>query len=461
MRKSDRTAPFVSLFVHFCASLWLFLRALHVPCNSIFLRVTFALLASWRFKCVLWFDLPGYAVSMPNEHWWNADFDLALQPGREPSADPGLEAQVHELSLHALTAAAPGDSVLLFEAPPDDFLSYLTQRDIQTPEISIVPEIRSSFQFRPYGWGPQAIALNEHYDQSTSAPPLEAVRRVNGRSFAHRIERQVQGSDVPRGKFTSPEHLQSLLQSEPERPDGWVAKTEHGNAALGNRRLRTRQLGEGDIRWLGPRLEQEPMVLEWWLERTKDLCAVFNVSPGGQVEDFAVHETIHTADGGFIGALYDGTIFLPEEWHETLRTNAETVAAALHQEGYFGPVCVDALAWDDCGSPRVRPLVDLNARRHASEGWRRLAEQWGGCLYGRFFSTRKLRLPPTYDEFERALGEDAWNPSTCSGVIATSPLWLEGPGNRRRPRKLGIVFREQSREGVFAMEKRFREVFEK
>ena len=203
------------------------------------------------------------------------------------------------------------------------------------------------------------------------------------------------------------------------------------------------------------------MVLEWWLERTKDLCAVFDVSPKGRVEGFAVHETMHTADGGFIGALYDRTTEFPAQWHDALEVNAKTVAGALLQEDYFGPVCIDALIWNDCGIQRLRPLVDLNARRHASEGWRRLAEQWGGCLYGRFFSVRKLRLPPTYESFEHALGNDAWDPATRTGAIATSPLWLEGPGNRRRPRKLGVIFRGQSREGVLAMEKHFREVFEK
>lgn len=398
---------------------------------------------------------------MPDEHWWNADFDLALQPGRETSADPGLQAQVHELSLHALTAAAPEDSVLLFEKPPEDFLSYLTRQGIPAPRVSVLPEINAPFKFRPYGWSPQAIALNARYDQSTRAPSLEAVRRVNGRSFGHEIERIAQGSEIPRGEFTSLEQLQALLQSEPERPNGWVAKTEHGNAALGNRRLQSRHLEDSDLRWLRPRLEQGPMVLEWWLTRTNDLCSVFNVSPDGQVENLAVHETIHTADGGFIGALYDGVTDVTAAWREALESHADTVASALFDEGYFGPVCVDALVWDDHGSSRIRPQVDLNARRHASEGWRRLAEQWSGCLYGRFFSHRKLRLPPTYDDFESALGSDAWNPSTRTGVIATSPLWLEGPGNRRRPRKLGIVFREQSRAGVFAMEKRFREVFEK
>ncbi|MCK5377976.1 MAG: hypothetical protein KAJ78_01180 [Acidobacteria bacterium] len=398
---------------------------------------------------------------MPSEHWWNADFDLALQQGRDPSGDEGLQIQVRELALHALTAAEPEDSVLLYEPPPDDFLRYLGHRGVSLPLISIFPEVRGKFQFRPYGWSPQAIALKGRYDQPAASPGLETVRRVNGRSFGHGIETHRLGCDVPRGAFASLADLQALLNSEKDRPEGWVAKTEHGNAGLGNRRLRKRQLDEADIRWLSARMESGPMVLEWWLRRTKDLCSVFNVAADGRVEDFAIHETINTADGGFIGAMYDGEAVASAEWHEVLADTAETVTAALLQEGYFGPVCIDALVWNDAGTPRLRPLVDLNARRHASEGWRRLAEEWGGCLYGRFFSARKLRLPTTYEDFEGALGEDAWDPAARTGAIATSPLWLEGPGNRRRPRKLGVVFRGQSRQAVFAMETRFREVFEK
>ncbi len=399
--------------------------------------------------------------SMPNEYWWNADFDLALQQGRDPSGDEGLQIQVRELALHALLAAEPEDSVLLFEPPPEDFLRYLEKRGVAAPQVSVFPEVRAESRFRPYGWSPQAIALKGRYDMSVASPPLEAVRRVNGRSFAHRIEREALDCNVPRGAFGTLTDLQTLLHSEPDRPEGWVAKTEHGNAALGNRRLRKRQLDEADVRWLNTRLKQGPMVLEWWLQRTKDLCAVFEVTADGRVEGFAVHETIHTADGGFIGAVYDRTTAVPAQWHEVLAATTKTVAGALLREGYFGPVCLDALIWNDSGTARLRPLVDLNARRHVSEGWRRLADLWGGCLYGRFFSVRKLHLPATYEEFENALGADAWDPATRSGAIATSPLWLEGPGNRRRPRKLSVVFRGRSRDNVFAMERHFRQVFEK
>lgn len=398
---------------------------------------------------------------MPNEHWWNADFDLALQPGRSYASNGGFETQVRELALHALTAAKPEDSVLLFEPPPEDFLRYLEHRGVAIPQFSILPEVRPEFHFKPYGWSPQAITLKNRYDQPTTAPAPEAVRRVNGRSFGHHIERDVLGSDVPRGGFASLADLQAMLISEPERAEGWVAKTEHGNAALGNRRLRTRQLVEGDTRWLAARLERGPMVLEWWLSRTKDLCTVFGVTTDGRVNGLTIHETIHTSDGGFIGAVYDQEAPMPDPWQTGLTDTAEMVAKALKREGYFGPVCVDALVWNDNGTPRLRSMVDLNARRHASEGWRRLAEEWGGCLYGRFFSVRKLRLPQTYEEFENALAGDEWNSQTRKGTLLTSPMWLDGPGNRQRPCKLGVVFRDESREAVWAMESRFRQVFER
>ncbi len=398
---------------------------------------------------------------MPNEHWWNADFDLALQPGRDPSCNPGLEAQVRELALHALTAVAPEDSVLLFEPPPEDFLRYLEHRGVALPQISVLPEVRPNSRFRPYGWSPQAIALNDRYDQPAATPGLETVRRVNGRSFGHGIETHRLGCDVPRGAFASLADLQARLNSEQDRPEGWVAKTEHGNAGLGNRRLRKRQLDEADIRWLTARMERGPMVLEWWLERTRDLCTVFNLGGDGCIEDRSIHETINTSDGGFIGAVYDHTTAFPAQWCDALSHTAKTVAEALTREVYFGPVCIDALAWNDDGEPKFRTLVDLNARRHASEGWRRLAGLWGGCLYGRFFSVRKLRLPPTYEDFEYQPGDNRWDPETRTGAIATSPLWLEGRGSRRRPKKLGVIFRGQSRAAVFKMESRFREVFEK
>ncbi len=397
---------------------------------------------------------------MPAEHWWNADFDLSL-PGMPGDPRPeALKDRIWEFGLHGLLAADPGDSVLLGEPPPVDFVRRLENSGIEIADVTVLPLVRTDRRFEPYGWNAAAAGLSARYQRPPSFPPLEVVRRVNGRSFGHRIEREFLDSDAPLGAFSSIEDLRSRLDALPDREEGWVVKTEFGNAALGNRRIRSRRLTDADCRWLEGRLSAGPVVLERWFQRCGDYCAVFEVGVGGSVEGLSFHETVHTADGAFIGAVFDRRDPIPGNWIDPMRGAARIVAREIAREGYFGPVCLDAMAFDDGGVERLRPLVDLNARRHASEGWKRLAGVFGGCLYGRFFSTRKLRLPDLAEDFERALGGDRWDPVRGRGTLATSPLWIERRG-RRRPGKLGVVFAADSRNEVFAMEARFRGTFER
>ncbi len=398
---------------------------------------------------------------MTREHWWNTDFDLALQPGWSPTLDPNLAGQVRQLEMHALLAAEPEDTILVTDPLPEDFLAYLRNRGITPPQISRLPGVRPGACFSPYGWSPQAVALRGRYDNPVSYPRLEVVRRVNGRRFGHDIETGALGSEAPAGSFTTLEELEALLAAKPDWRHGWVIKTEHGNAALGNRRLRSRRANDDDQRWAAIRLERGPMVLERWLPRKLDLSVVFEIAENGSTSPFRVHETIHTSDGGVIGALFSEDRKDLDQWHRRLEDAARKVAQSLHDAGYFGPVCQDALVWTDGDSCHLRPLVEINARRHAGEGWSRVALIWGGCVYGRFYTTRRLRLPPSYEAFERALGSDAWDPRTRTGALLTSPLWLEATGGRKPPLKLGVVFRTSTRSDVLEMDARFRARFER
>ncbi|MCD4749836.1 MAG: hypothetical protein K8R59_10730 [Thermoanaerobaculales bacterium] len=398
---------------------------------------------------------------MSREFWWNADFDLALQPGWKASSEPGLGAQIRELGHHALLAASPDDSVLLAQAPPEGFLSYLVQNGLEPPKTSILPELRPAAEFTPYGWSPQAVALRGRYDYPSPHPKMEIIRRVNSRIFGHELERDAFASPTPRGSFSTVDELVSILADEPEWPHGWVVKTMHGNAALGNRKIRSRKPTKEDHTWLSGALVRGEMVLERWLPREVDMCAVFEVTESGAVTAPRLHETIHTAEGGFIGALFDPDSTWLRPWREELSTHALKIGSALAGEGYFGPVCIDALVWRKNNRLQLRPLVEINARRHVSEGWARLAREWGGCVYGRFFSARKLRLPQGYREFHEALGGDAWDRRSRHGALLTSPLSFEDQGHRRRPRKLSVLFRGSGRDEVMAMEERFRDLFER
>jgi hypothetical protein len=389
---------------------------------------------------------------MARAHWLNADFDLSFRPSGFPS---DYQRQVDELSLHGLMAGEPEDRVLVDVILPPDFLSVLEASGLPLARPIQRADADPEDDFAPWGWNARAAAMARTFRRPAFHPPVEVVAKVNGRQFSHDLERRLDGDSIALGTVTD---LGSVVALAAKAGDVLV-KAEHSNAGVGHRRIRRPELTATDRRWLIATLDQGPVVVERWLERTADLCAVYDVDDDGAARNLAVHEAIHTADGAFLGALY-GDDAAAHPWRDAIERSAAQVAAAVHAAGFTGPVCQDALVWSDDGRPRVRPLVEINARRHVSEGWSRLGRLVGGVVYGRFFAARKFRLPESYEAFQRALGGDAWRTAERRGVVPTSPLWFQDGDERRRPFKIGVALCGDSRAEVMAMEERFRDRFE-
>jgi hypothetical protein len=392
------------------------------------------------------------------EHLLNADFDLSLAPGWPGSMPPELRRQVDELALHALLVAAPGDSVLVAEPPPEELLAHLEAHGIAPPELTVRPAVRAERCLAPYGWNDEAARLSLRYDHPVDHPPVEVVRRVNGRSWGAALERRLDGREHALGTARSIEAVQALAAGPPE---GVVVKAEHGNAGLGNRRIAPGGLSRVDRRVVGRLLEGGQVLVERWYRRCLDLSTTFEVDAAGLVRSVHVHEVVTTADGAFIGALFEPEPRRLLPWRAELEEMAARVGAALYAEGYHGPVCVDSFTWRDGATERLRPLVEVNARGHISSGalalWRRRGGR--GVVYWRFFSRRKLvAAPDRLAAFQAALGEDALGAAGPGGVLVTSPLRL---GSGRRPHKLGALLIGSSRDEVLALEHRLRTRFER
>jgi hypothetical protein len=126
---------------------------------------------------------------------------------------------------------------------------------------------------------------------------------------------------------------------------------------------------------------------------------------------------------------------------------AERVAARLDQEGYFGPVCVDAFTWRDGDRSRLRSLVDLNCRLSMSDAahrlWQRMAPD--RTVFYRFFNRRKIELPADLPDALVALGEHGYDRDSRRGILLASPAF---------------VFVADGRSEIFALERWFRDRFE-
>jgi hypothetical protein len=398
------------------------------------------------------------------EYELNADFDLSLRPRWAGPTSSAAARQLDELALQFVLAGGAEDSVRLPGVLPEEFLASMERNHVAVPRITVRPAVHSGHTFTPFGWNEAAIELNRRYAEPAPHPPLETVRRANGRSFGAAAERELLGPRYHVGECDTVAAVESTLAEATEAPDGWLAKSNHSNAGLGNRRLRRRTLSDTDRRWLQATFaEDDRVVLEPWCRRVVDLCTTLELGPDGCVEDFAVHEIVNTAAGAFIGALFEPHSEVIMSWQPDLLRTAEVAASRLAQEGYFGPVCFDSFVWDDRGRRRLRPLADLNARRHMSTAARGLWRRWGegGVLYWRMFSRRKLQLPDDHERLESILGRDGFCPDSRRGVFVASPLWIAWGGRRSVPRRLGVFFVGGSRHEVLGQESRFRERFER
>jgi hypothetical protein len=330
------------------------------------------------------------------------------------------------------------------------------------PELTIRPAIREDRLFTPFGWSRSAVELNKQYRNPAAHPDWTVVRRVNGRDFGAGLAHELDENNVT--AVSSLAELDGILATLPDRADGWIVKANHGNAGLGNRRLRSRRLGDRDRRWIERLFEEDDLLLlEPWRRRELDLSVSFDLRPDGTIDRREIHEVVNTADGAFIGALFEPRPSGAEPWIEHLGTAASLVAARLHEHGYFGNVKVDAFVWKEDDRLRLRPLVDLNARSNISRSAWRLWVSWGrpAVLYWRFFTRGRLRLPDTHDELIRRIGDDRFDPGSRRGVLPTSPLWVEEDGNCRPLHKLGVLFVADTRPEVMAQERRFRDRFDR
>lgn len=360
-----------------------------------------------------------------------------------------------------MLGAASGDAALVHSAPPSEFLDYLGECGLHVPRVLLHPQIDAKTRLRPFGWNAEAMVLNGRHIAPVPTPPAETIRRVNSRSFALELEVLLAPETADGTIVRSLSELNRHLARAPLTSE-WVIKAEHGNAALANRRLRHRDLTEADRHFVMRRLaDDDCLLVEPWKRRERDWCVVFDVPFAAS--SLRIHETIGTRDGALIGALFEpgGASTCP--WADELSDLAKRVAARLAQEGYFGPVCVDAFSWYDGDRLRLRPLVDVNCRRSMSDGayrtWRQLAPE--RVFYYRFLSQRKFTLPSELATLRGALGAHQYDPAHQTGIFIASPPRLRANGVFRKPGKLAIVLAADDRAGVFAKEHWLRRRFEK
>lgn len=236
-------------------------------------------------------------------------------------------------------------------------------------DVVVTPETRAQSLVGVQGLAwcptPRAQALLARVGaRPAPGPSLPVLQRVNDRRFGIEVQPDPLGARYVNTLAEALAHL-----SPPFPPHGYLTKRAFGFAGRGQRVMPgPAELTADDVGWVRNSLRRGPgLVIEPRVVRTLD-CAVHGyVRASGEVslgppliQHCDAHgKWLHTSP--LAQGRAQATLTADER--AELQASALRVAAALHEEGYYGPFGIDAFRFMGAqGELRFRPLVEVNAR---------------------------------------------------------------------------------------------------
>jgi uncharacterized ferritin-like protein (DUF455 family) len=316
--------------------------------------------------------------------------------GRHDASTAALTADLDALPAFSLHAE---DVVLVQRAPRAAWLKRMRGAGVELPQFEVLkaPGVlaadssladRKLGRLRPWGWSADSAALlgplvaNAGEAAFANVPWDEEIRALYSKVTSAAAARELAaGQGIPDETWGVPagtmEAVAGALEDLLEK--GWeraCLKAPFGIAGRGLIQVRTSGLTERDLSWLRPVLfQQQAVVVEPWLERIADFSSQYELTPGTLPRLKGQVHLINDAGGRFLacGSSPAFTRLLPAE-----------AARCLHEAGagdlyntilpgllsrlpglvrLHGGLGIDAFVYRSRdGTPRLRPLVEINPR---------------------------------------------------------------------------------------------------
>ncbi|MEU5325840.1 preATP grasp domain-containing protein [Streptomyces parvus] len=298
--------------------------------------------------------------------------------------------------------AAPADILVADDSDP---ARTVTDDALASPRL--LAELRSLADGRtrlmPMGVSRAEEELSRATGLPLAGPGADLAKHVNGKIFSRELIDSVGLRPVPGGVARTVGDLSVLLDRHMADGGRAVVKESLGVSGRGMVVLKDRTAAARLLRLIERRgaSATADLVVESWVERAQDLNYQFLVTRTGEVR----FETVKAAvlrDGVHQGHSFP--VRLSDTVAGELRDAAEVIGQALHKEGYFGMVGVDAmLAPGDV----LYPCLEINARFNMSTYQSRIAERYVPDGTHAVAATIHLRLRRQhgFEEVAHALGD--------------------------------------------------------
>ncbi len=266
----------------------------------------------------------------------NLDFEEELASARNYQASPAVLAASHQWRF--LLRLLPGAQ----------------SADYWERERSIGPGAYDRLLY--WGVTPTVYNLAEQMKLLSTLPSLDSVRLVNDKRFSQQIE-QALDCALPHSCLVS--SLSDFEHAVANCPHDWVLKHPLGFSGRERAVGKREKISESALGWARRRISAGwSLVFEPWLEDKLERSFHFDISPAGEV-DF-VGETELRSDAG---GVYRGNLVDPNSSAEpSLLQGANQAAQKVAEQGYWGPVGIDAMVGRLGDQSIIRPVTEINAR---------------------------------------------------------------------------------------------------
>ena len=305
-------------------------------------------------------------MSAPRLFLGNFDFEHRLA---DPHYTPSLKLQRLNGELATSWLAIANDGDLIRTPSPIDAAFFLDA--VQTGLPHVIPvvdmvDIPRGVECVPWGWSSEVRTFMKRVGGIGQGPSDDAVRFANSRATSERLEREWGVGLSGASRLDSLEGLDEAIRNLADERRRWVVKAEFGMSA------RERMIGQGapvesDKNWVRRRLVSHSAVFfEPWVDRIEEAGIQMEVPVDGPPRLIGLTPMRVDVRGQYEGSWFaysDARFqFDSDIWRGAVEI-ALRAATELQSHGYFGPLGIDAMLYrDEQGTPRIRPLQDINAR---------------------------------------------------------------------------------------------------
>lgn len=298
---------------------------------------------------------------------WIGNFtfeDQLIQPRNASAIVQRLEA---ELAPCLAAAASPEDFILCPEAVDDTYLLYLEKFGWAPPQLISPAQLDGVtdqiHELQPWGVNQQVRRLGKKLGIKSAFPSDDSVRLVNSRSFSFKMSQETGCLLTGESIVTSISGLSETLNTEAFL-QGFVIKSEFGQSGRGQLMGSVPSLTSKQFDWVRKRLNQgEQLFLEPRLDVITEFGIQWDIPQSGTPPNlFGITKLQCYKNGGYAGST---TSLLPNDDPEleSIIAIQRLAVTEMQRQGYFGPVGIDAMLFQQKESPRqIRPLQDINAR---------------------------------------------------------------------------------------------------